>query len=78
MQESIQNNSCQSIMKKSSESLSPAVTRTVLERKLMERIMQLDAIVETMNEKVVSLENQVESLETQVKDLTPLKKKLNS
>ena len=61
-------------MKKSRESLSPAVTRTALERKLMDRIMLLKATVETMNEKVVSLENQVESLETQVKDLTPLKK----
>ena len=76
MQESIQNNSYQSIMKKSREYLSPVVTRTVLERKLMDRIMQLEATVETMNEKVVSLENQVESLETQVKDLTPLKKEV--
>ena len=42
----------------------------------MDRIMQLEATVETMNEKVVSLENQVESLETQVKDLTPLKKEV--
>ena len=38
--------------------------------------MQLQATVETMNEKVFSLENQVESLETQVKDLTPLKKEV--
>ena len=37
--------------------------------------MQLEAAVETLNEKVVSLENQVESLETQVKDLMPLKTK---
>ena len=63
-------------MKESRESLSPAVTRTVLERKLMDRIMQLEATVERMNEKVVSLENQVESLETLVKDLTPLKKEV--
>ena len=42
-------------MKKSRESLSPAVARTALERKLMDRIMQLEATVETMNEKVVSL-----------------------
>ena len=63
-------------MKKSRESLSPAVTRTALERELMDRMMQLEATVETMNEKVVSLENQVESLETHVKDLTPLKKEV--
>ena len=49
-------------MKKSRESLLPAVTRTALERKLMDRVMQLEATVETINEKVVSLENQVESL----------------
>ena len=42
----------------------------------MDRIMQLEATVEMMNEKVVSLENQVESLETQVKDLMPLKKEV--
>lgn len=45
------------------QSLSPAVTRTGLEKKLLDRIMELEAKVESLNDKVETLEMKVESFE---------------
>ena len=45
------------------QSLSPAVTRTGLEKKLMDRIMELEAKVEFLNDKVETLETKVETFE---------------
>ena len=45
------------------QSLSPAVTRTRLEKKLMDRIMELKAKVEFLNDKVETLETKVETFE---------------
>lgn len=49
---------------------SPAVTRTAAEKRLMERIFELENKVELLDQKVESLENTVEPLKLKISKLT--------
>lgn len=56
--------------------MSPPVTRTINERRLMERVLELEEVVENLNLKVDGLNLKVSSLENEISDLKPLKKEV--